>query len=88
MKILIYSSNLCSYCFAAKNLLKKLDLNYTEIVIDNKPQLKNQMISDSNGKKTVPQIFFGDFHIGGYDDLKKIYDEGEIFSMIGKNNEN
>lgn len=88
MKILIYSSNLCPYCFAAKNLLKKLDLNYTEIVIDNKPQLKNQMISDSNGKKTVPQIFFGDFHIGGYDDLKKIYDEGEIFSMIGKNNEN
>ena len=88
MKILIYSSNLCPYCFAAKNLLKKLDLNYTEIVIDNKPQLKNQMISESNGKKTVPQIFFGDSHIGGYDDLKRIYDEGKISSMIGKKNEN
>ena len=74
MKILIYSSNLCPYCFAAKKLLKKLDLNYTEIVIDNKPKLKNQMISDSNGKKTVPQIFYSDGkHFGDYEKLEKTY---------------
>ena len=57
-------------------------------IIDNKPLLREEMILKSNGKKTVPQIFFGDSHIGGYDDLKRIYDEGKISSMIGKKNEN
>ncbi len=88
MKILVYSSLLCPYCFAAKNLLKELNLNYKEILIDNKPEVKNQMIINSNGRETVPQIFFGNQHVGGYDDLKKIYDQGKIFSLLDKKSEN
>ena len=42
----------------------------------------------SNGRETVPQIFFGNKHVGGYDDLKKIYDEGRIFELLEKKNEN
>tara|TARA_B100000287_G_scaffold213506_1_gene201534 strand:+ start:2456 stop:2722 length:267 start_codon:yes stop_codon:yes gene_type:complete len=88
MRILIYSSLLCPYCFAAKKLLRKLNLNYQEILIDNSPEVKNQMIRVSNGRKTVPQVFFGNNHVGGYDDLKKIYEEGKISSILEKKNEN
>ena len=88
MKILVYSSLLCPYCYAAKNLLEELNLNYTEILIDNKLEVKNQMTRLSNGRETVPQIFFGNKHVGGYDDLKKIYDEGRIFELLEKKNEN
>ena len=58
MKILVYSSMLCPYCFAAKKLLKKLNLNFEEVLVDNDPKKKNQMIKLSRGKTTVPQIFF------------------------------
>ncbi len=84
MKILIYSSVLCPYCFAAKKLLKKLNLNFEEVLVDNDPQIKNEMITLSNGRTTVPQIFFGENHIGGYDDLKRCYDEGKL-SLLLKN---
>ena len=84
MKILVYSSMLCPYCFAAKKLLKKLNLNFEEVLVDNDPKKKNQMIKLSRGKTTVPQIFFGENHIGGYDDLKRFYNDGKL-SLFLKN---
>ena len=84
MKILVYSSMLCPYCFEAKNLLKKLNLSFEEVSVDNNPKIKNQMIRLSDGRTTVPQIFFGENHIGGYDDLKKCYEEGKL-SLLLKN---
>ena len=86
MKILIYSSNLCPYCFAAKKLLKEINLNFKEILVDNDPQIKDEMIALSDGKTTVPQIFFGEKHIGGYDDLKKFYDEGKLSLLLKDEN--
>ena len=83
MKIVIYSSLLCPYCQAAKVLLNKLKLRYEEILIDNKPEVKKQMIKISN-KKTVPQIFFDKIHIGGYDDLEKKYKNGELLKLINE----
>ena len=84
MKILVYSSMLCPYCFAAKKLLKKLNLNFEEVLVDNDPKIKNQMIKLSKGRTTVPQVFFGENHIGGYDDLKRFYNEGKL-SLFLKN---
>ena len=84
MKILVYSSMLCPYCFAAKKLLKKLNLNFEEIMVDNNPKKKNQMIKLSKGRTTVPQVFFGENHIGGYDDLIRFYNEGKL-SLFLKN---
>ena len=81
MQIIIYSSILCPYCHSAKALLNKLNLEYKEILIDNDPMVKKQMINLSN-RNTVPQIFFGDKHIGGYDDLQKLNKEGVIFNLI------
>ena len=84
MKILIYSSVLCPYCFAAKTLLKKLNLKFEEVLVDNNSKMKKKMIELSDGRTTVPQIFFGENHIGGYDDLKRCYDEGKL-SLLLKN---
>ncbi len=83
MRIIIYSSILCPYCHAAKALLKKLNLRYNEILIDNNPTVKKQMIKLTK-RNTVPQIFFGDRHIGGYDDLEKLNKEGEILNLINE----
>ena len=81
-KILIYSSNICPYCIAAKRLLENLNLKFKEKVIDNQPSLKNEMYNVSNRTNTVPQIFIGDKHVCGYDDLKLIYDNGELMRLI------
>ena len=83
MKIIIYSSLLCPYCRAAKVLLNTLKLRYEEILIDNKPEVKKQMIKISN-RQTVPQIFFDKMHIGGYDDLEKKYKNGELQKLINE----
>ena len=83
MKIIIYSSLLCPYCRAAKVLLNTLKLRYEEILIDNKPEVKKQMIKISN-RQTVPQIFFDKIHIGGYDDLEKKYKNGELLKLINE----
>jgi len=83
MKIVIYSSLLCPYCRAAKVLLKKLKLRYEEILIDNKPEVKEQMIKISN-RQTVPQIFFDKIHIGGYDDLEEKHKNGELLKFINE----
>jgi len=82
MKILVYSSMLCPYCFAAKKLLKKLNLNFEEVLVDNNSKMKNKMIELSNGRTSVPQIFFGKNHVGGYDDLKKCYNEGKLNLLL------
>ncbi len=66
--ILIYSTNTCPYCDMAKKLLKKNGLSYTEIRVDLDDEEREKMIERS-GRRTVPQIFIGETHIGGYDDL-------------------
>tara|TARA_Y100000766_G_C18626244_1_gene468546 strand:+ start:209 stop:475 length:267 start_codon:yes stop_codon:yes gene_type:complete len=83
-KIIIYSSSICPYCLAAKRLLENLGLNFNEKIIDNAPDLKNEMISISNGKKTVPQIFIGQKHVGGYDDLEILHNSGKLMSFINE----
>ena len=81
-KIVIYSSLICPYCIAAKNFFKNNKLQYTEIIIDNQPEKKKKMISQSGGKFTVPQIFFGNYHVGGYDDLIRLSEQGKLFGIL------
>ena len=81
-KILIYSTSICPYCVAAKNLLENLNLNFQEKMIDSNIEMKEEMLKKSNGRTTVPQIFFGEKHIGGYDDLQSIYQTGKLMSML------
>ncbi len=81
-KILIYSSNICPYCIAAKKLFKSLDLSFQEKLIDNSPEIKKEMINISHGKKTVPQVFIGNIHLGGYDDLEIAFKSGRLLEIL------
>lgn len=81
-KILIYSSLICPYCIAAKRLLENEKLEYSEIIVDNSETNRKKMIKLANGKSSVPQIFFDNSHIGGFDDLKEIFDKGCLIKML------
>ena len=81
-KIFIYSSLICPYCTAAKKIFEKQKLKYTEILIDNNHKEKEKMISLSGGRVTVPQIFFNDDHIGGYDDLSRLIEDKDLIEML------
>ena len=68
-KVVIYTSSLCGFCYKAKSLLKRKNIFFDEINVDINYEKKKEMINRSNGRTSVPQIFFDDQHIGGYDDL-------------------
>ena len=68
-KIIIYTSDDCSFCHSAKEIFKEKKLKFEEINISKDDKLKKEMIKKSNGMMTVPQIFVNSKHIGGYEDL-------------------
>ena len=68
-KIIIYTSDNCSFCHAAKEIFNEKKLKFKEINISKDDKLKNEMIKKSNGIMTVPQIFINSKHIGGYEEL-------------------
>ncbi len=80
-KIIIYSKDVCPYCVKAKNLLQRKGAVYEEIKITTDEQ-KQEMIKKANGRMTVPQIFVGDFHIGGCDDLYALESEGKLDKIL------
>jgi glutaredoxin 3 len=77
----MYSSEFCGYCAAARRLLKQKNLDYTEIDVLFDPKLREEMISRS-GRTTVPQIFIGGRHVGGFDDLNALEHQGELDALI------
>ncbi|MGM0509080.1 MAG: glutaredoxin 3 [Fusobacteriota bacterium] len=81
-KIEIYSLNWCPYCRKAKAFFRSKNIEYIEYKID-KDKTKKEMIERSNGSKTVPQIFIDGIHIGGYDDLIKSENSGELNKILG-----
>ena len=83
-KIIIYSSNNCGYCELAKNLLDSLSYQYQEINIQEIPNKKDEMLRKSNGRRTVPQIFISDLHVGGYDELNKLHLKGKLTELINE----
>jgi len=82
-KILIYSKDICPYCAKAKNLFQRKGVEFEEIKIIS-DELREEMIKKSNGRMTVPQIFIGDHHVGGCDDLYALEAEGKLNKLLGK----
>ena len=70
--VMIYTSSLCGFCYHAKSLLKRKSIPYKEIDVDLDYEKRNEMVKRSNGRTSVPQIFFKNHHIGGCDDLFKL----------------
>ena len=80
--ITMYTGPLCNFCEAAKRLLVRNNLNYKEIDISTKDDLRDEMIKKANGKRTIPQIFFDDYHVGGYQELRELEKKGELDNLI------
>jgi glutaredoxin 3 len=79
--ITIYTTKVCPYCVRAKDLLKKKGASYNEIDATD-PYVRETMIQKAGGKRTVPQIFIGDKHIGGCDDLYALDSKGELDALL------
>lgn len=82
-KIVIYSTPICPYCVRAKELLKKKGQSYEEVDISANPMVRDEMMEKSGGRRTVPQIFINDQHIGGFDDLAALEQKGELDALLG-----
>ena len=73
---------MCNFCDAAKRLLTRNNIPYNEINIALEEGKKEEMLAKSNGRKTIPQIFFNEFHIGGYEELRALEKKGELDNLI------
>ena len=80
--ITVYSGPLCNFCEAAKRLLARNNLTYTEIDISSKDGLRDEMIKKANGKRTIPQIFFDEEHIGGYDEARALEKDNKLQDLL------
>ena len=78
----IYTSPLCGYCHAAKRLLNQKGVSYSEINVLSNPGRKPEMIQRANGGRTVPQIFVGEVHVGGFDDLAALDRAGKLDDLL------
>lgn len=81
-RIEIYTSPLCGYCHAAKRLLADKGVTYVEIDIARDPAKRQEMTGRANGRHTVPQIFIGDTHVGGYDDMAALDRTGKLDPLL------
>ena len=81
--ITVYSGPMCNFCDAAKRLLVRNNLEYTEIDISTKEGLREEMTKKANGRRTIPQIFFDDYHVGGYTELRELEKKGKLLTIVG-----
>jgi glutaredoxin 3 len=80
-RVVIYTSGYCPYCIWAKRLLDAKGAGYEELRIDREPELRYEMMRRS-GRHTVPQIFIGDLHVGGFDDLATMERAGRLDPLL------
>ena len=80
--VTIYTGPRCNYCDAAKRLLTRNNATYKEIDISIVEGAMDEMIKKANGKRTIPQIFFDDQHIGGYDEARALEKENKLQDLL------
>ncbi|QDQ72579.1 glutaredoxin 3 [Pseudoluteimonas lycopersici] len=79
--ITIYTTAICPYCVAAKNFLKSKGRDWTEVRVDTDPAEREKMIARTR-RTSVPQIFIGDTHVGGYDDMMALHRAGKLEALL------
>ena len=82
-KVVIYTGDLCVHCNWAIELLKRKNIQFTEYNIAKDEAKREEMFKKSNGAKTIPQIFIGEHHVGGNDELQALESEGKLNSLLG-----
>lgn len=78
----LYTTPICGYCAAAKRLLSSKGVSYSEINVMMQPNRRQEMMSRANGRHTVPQIFIGETHVGGFDDLNALERAGKLDALL------
>lgn len=79
--VTVYSTQTCPYCVRAKQLLQRKGVAYTEIDVTDDTE-RAKMIQKAGGRRTVPQIFIGDTHVGGFDDLNALETQGKLDALL------
>ena len=80
--VIVYTGPRCNFCDAAKRLLVRNNIPFNEINIAVEEGKKEEMLNKSNGRKTIPQIFFNELHVGGYEELRALEKKGELLNLI------
>ena len=80
--VIIYTTNACPYCVKAKSLLDQKGVEYKELRVDENPELAVEARRKSGGRKTVPQIFINDYHVGGCDELYALNQENKLDTLL------
>lgn len=80
--IVMYTTATCPFCLAARSLLSDKGVTWNEVAIDGDLKRREEMIERS-GRRTVPQIFIGDHHVGGFDDLNALQQSGQLDGLLG-----
>ena len=80
--VTVYMGPRCNFCDAAKRLLARNNATFTEINIASKEGLMEEMIKKANGKRTVPQIFVDEYHVGGYQELRELEKQDKLLELI------
>jgi glutaredoxin 3 len=83
-EVIMYSTTWCGYCQRARGLLERKGVEIREIKVDENPGERDVMVTKSGGRRTVPQIFIGERHVGGYDDLAALDRAGELDKLLSK----
>ena len=80
--VTVYTGPRCNFCDAAKRLLLRNDISFNEINIALEEGKREEMLNKSNGRQTIPQIFFNELHIGGYEELRALEKKGELLNLV------
>ena len=80
--VIVYTGPMCNFCDAAKRLLNRNNIPYKEINIAIEDGKREEMLAKSNGRRTIPQIFFNEYHVGGYEELRALEKKGELLNLI------
>ncbi len=79
--VTMYSTRFCPYCIRARSLLHAKQVDYIDIGVDAQPELRREM-TERSGRYTVPQIWIGEHHVGGYDDLALLEQQGRLDALL------
>ena len=82
VEIIVYATKMCPYCHAAKKLLKRKGAAFREIDVTFDAEKRREMTKRAGGRSTVPQIFIGERHVGGFDDLSDLEEEGRLDELL------
>jgi len=82
--VVIYATSWCTYCARARQLLTEKGIAFAEIDVDARPEARAEMIERSGGRRTVPQIFVGETHVGGSDDLRALEASGGLDRLLAE----